>query len=162
MLSLTSDRALSMFWDMPAFQANMSEFFRRFDWNSSFCCTGSLQSFFFRDGLSPLWVASALLHLLLVCVGRICVVHLWGMWFQDFVGPCARWNSWLLWPENANTVPSIPFPFSDCVLVSHLSMNLVNICMTLWNSKEQEPFGYFILVSLRNTKSARQSSFWTF
>ena len=60
-------------------------------------------------------------------------------------------------PANAITVPNMPFPLDDCVLVSHLSKHSVNICMTFWNSNEQAP-GFFILASLRNKKSARQSS----
>ncbi len=42
-------------------------------------------------------------------------------------------------PANAVTVPNMPFPLYVCVLVSHLSKHSVNICMTLWNSKEQAP-----------------------
>jgi hypothetical protein len=72
-----------------------------------------------------------------------------------------RWR--VLWPcsssahTKATTVSSIPFPLDDSVFVFHLSMHFVSICMALWHSNEQEP-GYFILVSLHNTKSARQSS----
>ena len=60
-------------------------------------------------------------------------------------------------PANAITVPNMPFPLDDCVLVSHFSKHSVNICMTFWNSKEQAP-GLLILASLRNKKSAKHSS----
>jgi hypothetical protein len=43
------------------------------------------------------------------------------------------------------------------VLVSHLSICSVNICITLWNSREHAP-GLLSLASFLRTKSARQSS----
>ncbi len=60
-------------------------------------------------------------------------------------------------PTNDRTVPSIPFPVEVLVLVSYLSICLVNICITLWNSREHAP-GLLCLASFLRTKSEKQSS----
>jgi hypothetical protein len=60
-------------------------------------------------------------------------------------------------PANACTVPNFPFPVEVLVLVSHLSIFSVNICITLWNSRDHAP-GLLSLAFFLRTKSARQSS----
>ncbi len=60
-------------------------------------------------------------------------------------------------PASANTVPNIPFPFDVLVLISHFNKHSVNICMTLWNSREHAP-RFLSLASFHRIKSAMQSS----